>query len=258
MSRSAQNPTPRPTLLVSLLVFGALIAAALAFATLAHADEDMKFEALIKLVLDDEHADVIELDASDMEIGDSRQLYTASGKEVVVTRGENGFEITVDGEDLDLPTVHQEKKVVIVKAHGEHDGEHQELHEVIIGGEGDHESHSVHKIVIGGEGEHGEHVFHHSGEGSHQMVFISEDGEATDVDIDSEGFAWAFGDGAKVMRVDGGSAAEHLEESGALDNLDEATRERILEALRQHQDGSKKVRLVVTGNGDGDGEPRER
>lgn len=254
MSRS--NPTQRPALLVSLLVFGALVATALAFATFAHADEEVKVEALIKLVLDDEHAEVIELDASDMEIGDSRQLYTESGKEVVVTRGENGFEITVDGEDLDLPTVHQQKKVVIVKAHGEHDGEHDELHEVIIHGEGDYKSHSAYKFVISGEGEGGEHVFHHSGDGSHHAVFISESGETTDVDVDSEGFAWATGEGAKVMRVDGSSAAEHLEESGALDNLDEATRERILEALRKHQDGSK-VRLIVTGSDDDDDEPHE-
>lgn len=225
------DSTPRIPSLVALLATAALLTAGLAFATLAQADEDIDIQSVIKLALDGNDAEVIRLDASDMEIGDSRQLYTESGKEVVVTRGEDGFEITIDGEDLDMPTIHQERKVVMVRTGddaGDLDGEHE--------------------VIITTHGE-GEHFFHHGDGEARSMVFIADDGSVTDFDIDThtEGFAWSFGDGAKVLRLDSNSAAQHLEESGALDGLDADTRERILEVLRQREGGQKNVRVIVTG-----------
>lgn len=62
-----------------------------------------QYEAKIKIVGEDFELD--EADVSDLEVGESMSFYTDSGRDVLVVREENGFDISIDGESLDLPTL---------------------------------------------------------------------------------------------------------------------------------------------------------
>lgn len=82
-------------LLIALLV-------AAVVATLAFAGEPEKFEHRIKLVIN-AGDEPIEIEAEDLAVGESREFQTESGKAVVLTRTEDGLEVTVDGKKLNLP-----------------------------------------------------------------------------------------------------------------------------------------------------------
>ena len=68
------------------------------------------YEAKIKIIGDDFELD--EADVSNLEPGESMSFYTDSGREVLVVREDDGFDISIDGESLDLPSL----------AHGAHHG----------------------------------------------------------------------------------------------------------------------------------------
>lgn len=168
----------------TLLILIALLAVT-AVATFALAGEPEKFENHIKLVLNvgDEP---IELEAEDLAVGESREFQTDSGKPVVLTRAEEGLEVTVDGK----------------------------------------------KINLFGHGPG--HGFFHAGDAT--KVFVAHAGEGEEA---GHHFSWVegegHGDGPHVVKIrrHGGDTAKRLLESGALDGLDESTRERILEELRK-------------------------
>ena len=176
----------------------------------------------IKLELD-EAMDVIEID--DLEVGESRQFFTDDGKEIVVTRGEEGVDITVDGDEIDIP------KTIRVETL------HEEFH-----GDGDR------KFVI--------RTGHSDG---HDNVWVTSGGEAKAiVEIGSLGdghaMHWVSSDGGDI-RIRRSSAAEHLKESGALDALDEDQRQAILDALEEFDStGLHRKMLFVEKVADGDGE----
>ncbi len=98
----------------------------------------------IKIVADGE---VVEIDGDDFEAGETRQSFTESGKEVLITRTEDGFQLEIDGKEIDVDVPHgdhhamfnmsgdEDKKVVIRKFHGVGD-EHG--YHFIHAGEGDH------------------------------------------------------------------------------------------------------------------------
>ena len=55
----------------------------------------------IKIIGDDFELD--ETDISGLAVGESMTFYTDNGREVFVTREDGGFDISIDGESLDLP-----------------------------------------------------------------------------------------------------------------------------------------------------------
>ncbi len=176
---------------ISALLLIALLAPAVSFAA---EEPEIERRIAIKIMADDE---LVEIDADNLAIGETRQSYTDSGKEVLVTRTEDGYRIEVDGEEVDVELpggeghhafMHMEsgegKKVVIRKFEGE--------------GEGGHGFHFIH----GGEGE------------GHHWV---QKGDGEDVNVVIERF----------------SAADRLAESVVLDDLSEEKRQEILDALRE-------------------------
>ncbi len=184
----------------------ALLAASLLVASFSFAAGDAEKERHMELKIA-AHGEVVSFNADDLEIGETRQSFTESGKEVLVTRTEDGFQLEVDGKEIDVDVPHgdghhalfnmtgdEDKKIIIRKFHGEGD-------------------------------EHGYH-FSHGGEGKHHWVH---DGE--DVDIVIERF----------------SAADHLAESGVLDDLDDAKRQEILDTLRAMEPHKiqKRVRVAI-------------
>lgn len=184
-----------------LSFFVTLIAALAVAATFAFAhDGEAKERFKLKIAPDDE-AIVID----DLEVGQTRQFFTESGKEVVVTREEDGFKLTVDGKEINVDMPHAPHGVAVVNVDGE-DGEAMKVF--------------VKTIVAHGDGEEGEHVMVWHGDGgeheSHDvMVWTGEEGE---------GHAFAFAAAPDV--------AASVLESGVLDDLDPAKREEILKAIK--------------------------
>ena len=195
------------------------------------ADEEQR---QVKVVIaDDGDAETIEIDDLDLEVGESRQILTDSGKEIVFTQTEDGLNITVDGEDIDIPAMHGAHgahKIVerIVSAHGGEEG-HNAHRMVFVTSDGDAEVETnVHKIVVG------------SGGANH--VFISEDGEATEVE-GHHVMKWTGH--SPVVQISGQGLSEHLEESGALDGLSDEQRQKILDALNSYKSTSSASGVMV-------------
>lgn len=190
-------------------LFATLLIATAGIALAGHDVEDQ-----VKIFLDgDSEATVI--DVEDMEVGDTRQLFTDSGKEVLITRTEEGFDLEVDGKSIDIGG-----KGHFFGAHGLH-------------GEG----HGETKVI----------VKHLSGD-DHGFHFINTDGENVTVDI-NEDFHWVHGEGAQEMRVFalGGhqAAAQRLEESGVLDDLSDEKRQEILDALEPDEHRGTRIERRV-------------
>jgi hypothetical protein len=77
-------------------------------------------EATIVIALTTDDFDLPETDLSDLAIGDAKTIHTESGKTVDLLRTEEGVEVYVDGELLDLVHEgvhgdHHEKMIVIEK-----------------------------------------------------------------------------------------------------------------------------------------------
>jgi hypothetical protein len=222
---------------------------ALLLATVTSFAHEAKHKIKLKI---DGMEEALKLDLDDMEVGETQQLFTESGKEVVVTRQEEGYKLEVDGKEILIasPGGHGKmdgKKMVFISEDGE---------TTHLGGDGAHtwvsadgEGEKIHKIVIGGEGE---------GEGHHKIrVEKIGDGE------DHEGHAFAFvtGDEAHheghheghhnfVVKTE--DAAERLSGSGLLDELDDETREKILDFLKEGDHEIVRVKKIVIGDEDED------
>ncbi len=193
------------------------------FAMPAVADEPaIEHQVRIKIVADDELLDV-ELD--DLEIGDSQQFFTDSGKQVVATRTEEGYEIEIEGRDEPI-LVRTGDNAYAFSFDTDCDGDDCPKHIAI-----------TKDIEISGDGE---------GE-ARRMIFMSTDGELhvgdadhlswTESDEGSNHLAW--------IEADGDAAAERLLESGALDGLDEDKRQEILDAVRAGAGGDGETNVEV-------------
>ncbi len=189
---------------IMTVLFASLLASALSFA--AEMPEGERFE--LKVMADDE---LVSIDATGLEIGESRQSFSESGKEVLVTRTEDGFQLAIDGKDIDVDLHHG-------GSHhgGPHHGDHASFN--MTGGEGK-------KIII--------HKLH---------------GEADCDDCSGYHFMHADeGEDADVV-IERFNVADRLAESGVLDGLDEEKRREILDSLRQmqpHGDHHQQVRIMV-------------
>ncbi len=182
--------------------------ALLALPTLAddvHAEEVRK--VVLKILAGDE---LVELDLSELEIGESQQTYAADGTQIVATRTEDSYTIQVGDE---------EEIVVSTGGHG--------VHFNAGGGEG-------HQVIIR------KHISEMTGDGSHS-VFINSDGDALQIEVDEDSYQWISGDDdesahaamAHVIRMQTTDPAQRLIDSGVLDELDAATRQKILDELRK-------------------------
>lgn len=174
----------------------------------------------VKLLLDQEgEPDRIELDdLGTLAVGETRSYSTSSGKPILVTRDEEGWELDLDG-----------KKIRV----GEHGA-----------GEGDVFVHRMKKFELGEEGD------------GRTMVWVSGD-ESEDRDVRivrkvGPGGAHAFAHGPHGHpRMMGHEAMiERLQENEKFMTLDAATQELVLEAIRE---SSPKLHWIEEGQGeDGD------
>ncbi|MEM8961568.1 MAG: hypothetical protein AAGD38_08830 [Acidobacteriota bacterium] len=140
----------------------------------------------------------IDLEALDLEVGQTYQQFTDSGKEIVITRTDEGYDVEIDGKNLFI-------------SDGGADGTNLEVI-ATADDEGTEVKTKVIRIDTSGTQIHGEHG---------AQVWIDSDGGVTD--LDGSGFAFHVGDQS--------AARDALIESGALDELSEEQRQRILDAL---------------------------
>lgn len=172
---------------ILVLTVAALVVSTFSFA----AEPESRHHVKIKIAGDGD-GDTIDLDIDDLEIGETRQFFTDSGKEVLLTREDDGIRLTVDGKEIEMPHhhgtgVHTDDQHVFIR----HDGEGSMKKKIVI-----------HKM--GEEGEGHSYAFIHGDEGE-----------------DADDLVW----------VGHMSPAKRLLESGVLDDLDEAKRQEILDAL---------------------------
>ncbi len=109
----------RPNALCKALVLAGLMAGnAVAGNHFVHSDEQMT----IKVIAEGGQAEVITID--NLEVGQSRELTTESGKSVLVSRDEQGLVVDVGGEliEVDLPTMHDDLRIAAMDLG---DGDHE-------------------------------------------------------------------------------------------------------------------------------------
>lgn len=183
----------------------ALIFATLLVSVFSFASEEVERTRKVHIKIDQD-GEAIDVEAEDLEIGETRQSFTDSGKEVLLTRTEDGFDLTVDGKKLNVGIPHGDHHSVFM-----HGGAAKVIiHELSGDGEGHRYS-----FVHGDEESHGDHHWVSKADGDHMIL---------------------------VERV---SAAEHLQASGVLDDLDVDTRQKILDVLQDIEPRTRIKKHVV-------------
>ena len=89
----------------------AVMAVLLTFAatTFSQEEHEMKFEVIVAEGGSDQSSrvhwssDNADFDIQDMQVGESRSIVDDDGRAILITRGEDGFKMNVDGETIDLP-----------------------------------------------------------------------------------------------------------------------------------------------------------
>lgn len=114
-----------------------LPAAALLFLTPAIAEEVHERKVEIK-ILADADGEALDLDLSDLEVGETRWISTDSGKDVGITREENGYRLDIDGEETFImsPGDDMHNRVMVhATAHGEGEDLHSAMSNVWVSGD---------------------------------------------------------------------------------------------------------------------------
>lgn len=186
----------------------------------AEAEAEPVRHSKMKLVLDqDGTAEQIELaDLHELAVGESRTFTTASGTPVVVTRDEQGFELDLNGKKIRL-TDHFAAEMP---------GGPGEFHKRIMVTDGEEGGANV-MILRNKSAEDGDGAAIAGGETGNDVVMLRRmagDGP--------HAFAFATGDGelaAQPLPVE--ATIARLQNSAKFQELDEATRATVLEALRE-------------------------
>lgn len=209
--------------LITALITVALLAPGL---SLAGEEHEVKYRIKVAAFGDDD--EIVDVEFGDMEVGESRQFFTESGKEVVVTRTEKGHTLKVDGREIDLDT----------------SGHLDEHYAVKVG---------VYKGDKCRKAEKG-----HGCEGASKIIIRKMGGEEDEIEATADAFMIGRYDGEHHLKhcgdrhgervevfVDHPSALDHLLESGVLDDLDPETRQKIIDTLKEiePEDGHKVIRL---------------
>jgi hypothetical protein len=129
-----------------------LPAAALLFMTPAMAEDTGERKVEIK-ILADAGGEAVELDLSDLQVGETRWISTDSGKDVGVTREENGYRLDIDGEETFImsPGDDMHSRVMVhAMADGVGEGLHSAMSNVWVTGD---------QQVIELDGIESDHVF---------------------------------------------------------------------------------------------------
>lgn len=193
------------------LATAAAFGIALVSASAGIADEAVERSTKIKLMVDRDGSPerVTLVDLHEMAVGESRTLATESGRPVIVTRDDEGFEVDIDGKKVRVQDRMSAESLEGLP------GEPMRFEKRIVIGEG------------GEEGEPRTMVFHGGDEPGNVVVMKR-------VGPDGHEFAWSS-NGAELpvppFGVEG--TISRLEQNAKFQELDPATRATVLEALRE-------------------------
>ena len=212
--------------------FGAALAfaAAAAFAamSMAPAEEPMpEKHTKIRLKVDALSPDTIVMeDLHDLEVGESRSFTTESGKVVIATRTDAGFELDVDGKTIRLADFSGGGDAMVWHAQQGAEGDHKVI---------------TKRIEIAGDGESGDTMIWHSadGEGPQKIHVIRKVGG----EEGAHGYAFSTGEGVMVGPFSAEGWIQRLEKTESFQQLDEASRELVRQAMREA------AKVPVTGEG---------
>ena len=158
------------------------------------AEEIVEEKVIIALSTDD--FELGETDLSHLAVGDAETIVTDSGKTIDLLRTEDGIEIYVDGELLDI-------------GHGGHE-EHRVVKKIeIICDDGEVDCEEMEWISETGDVDLSAHL-----EGGHKVIMIKGDDEEWDVETLSEGAHEAHGSVHIVKKIGDGADLDELHETG--------------------------------------------
>lgn len=204
------------------LLIAAITATAMTAIAAPAGDGEEEHKVRIKMIKDSTLD--LDLELENMEVGESRQHFTEDGKEVVITREEDGYKINVDDEEINVIT----EQHVKVMTGGDHKvmvmstGAGEENVDVLIGEPGEKRT----MTFVGEDGEKSKFIVK---EGAHSYAFST--GDDDHVWVSADGETHDIGD-KKVVFIGKESAADKLLKSGALDDLSDEKRQEILDALK--------------------------
>lgn len=175
-----------------LWLLAILIAASLLVAGISLAGDDGEKKYKVKVVLDDE-ADLVGVDFEEMEVGETKTFTTKSGKEVTITRTEEGHTLKVDGKEIHL-SGHGDHMLVHKCCKGEECPEGGKecckgVKKIMIeaGEEGEHDVYVMSASAAAHAGPHGAQVWAHKCEegeedceehhGAHVLIHKCEEGD---------------------------------------------------------------------------------
>ena len=157
-----------------------------AFALQAGDEVEKIVEKKIVVAMSTDDFELDEIDISDMAVGDAETIVTESGKTIDLLRTEDGVEIYVDGELMDIPHMgaHGGHKVVNAKVEVICDDPDEECNEVVwMNEDGEIDEDALHEFFEA----HGAdvdidivHEGHH--DGAHKVIVIESDMEIEGAD----------------------------------------------------------------------------
>lgn len=215
----------------ALSIAVACLAATLAIAAFSPAAEAEGAKHLKLMLTTNPEAGPVTIETDELALGETRSFTSEKGRPVLLTRTDKGYELDVDGD----------KTTIAIPEPGG-DGFSWETREETVEGDGGQkvERHVIVKRL--GEGA----AVQVEGDGTPRIEIVGDapggHQEVKVIRMDHRG--GAPGEPAKMMVMLGGdgqfaAARAKLEASGALDGLDQATRDKILAALGGETQGQK-------------------
>lgn len=175
---------------------------------LAGEDVEKIVEEKYIVVLSTDDFELEETDLSHLAVGDAETILTESGKTVDLLRTEDGIEIYIDGELLDIG-------MGDVELHGSHKIIHTDV-EIIC----DEDEECEENIWISEDGDIDLEALHASGD--HKVIMIHEDSEHGEMDVDVEVLHEGHETAHKVIKI------KHGEPGDDMGELHEAHGEKII------------------------------
>lgn len=186
---------------ISFLLTGIFLFSGIA--VMAGDDSEAVVEEKIVIALSTDEFELEETDLSDLAVGDAETIVTESGKTIDLLRTEDGVEVYVDGELLDVP---QHGKHMIIKS------------DVEIICESDDEEECKELVWISEDGDVDLEALHG---GDHKVIMIHDEIGHENMDVDVEVLHEGHETAHKVIKIKHG-------EPGDMEGLHEAHGEKVI------------------------------
>ena len=191
-----------------ILLLAASVLMLSAASVVAGEDSEVVIEKKYVVALSTDDFELEEIDLSHLAVGDAETIVTESGKTIDMLRTEEGIEIYIDGELLDIG-------MGDVELHGSHRIIHTDV-EIIC----DEDEECEETVWISEDGDIDLEALHESGD--HKVIMIHEDEEHGEMDVDVEVLHEGHETAHKIIKIKHGEAGDDMGE------LHEAHSEKVI------------------------------